>query len=971
MDMKVSGASNLQLQSEFGQHNIDNSIFGKASVAGANNQRQQVLLRNADTFKKVAEGYYDKKEVYQGTSSSYASEAEQAMEVANKEATALDCINVLKENVTPEDYNALEEWGLIPDEDNPEAFVTVYERIQIELAAYCEDYAAPSLNVSDEKMKAVLGSEAMAGAVSKIEDIAKETGTLTDDTKKYILGNNLEPTLENVYKAIHSGAVASTGQMTLSAADWQQLQGQVESFFTTNGIEVNQANLDGAKWLISENVPLTVENFTKLQGLDQVDFGDASYIEELKQDVAYTIYFGGNPMTTGVTGETYDMDTVTEAVDAVQNAMDQDVDYILKNNRKLNIENLKYRIAERQREDAKKQRQGQAVEEYTQSSKLLMEARAVLTQGSLLSMQKVGINITYTEITVMVDIAHGQNMSLSAQILMLDGTEANETEQTLLTRAMEIMAGFPSLPIGVAGSIYSESIEFTVESVYAEGQLMASRYKAAMETYEAVGTEVRGDLGDNIRKAFGNIDDLLSENGIEINDANRRSARVLGYNSMEITVESVEAIGEITSQLDDFTANLTPRAAMYLIRNGITPLNTDIRQLNERLRHINEEIGGKSRDEKYSEFLWKLEKRGGISEDERAAYIQLYRVLNQVNAYDGRVLGAVSKAGQEMTLANLYTAVKTKQTGGIDKKLDAEFGLLESTYTEDALTAYMEGARSIMEDDALHREYQYERMQEKLDMIWQPDTMSEQEFMRYISGIEGTSINNIYTAMMVGDKHFHKKLMSMEDDNVTGAVDRISNAWESEADGSGQAVDTVSTEATAGVNGVAEMSEDSLIENYRALESTLSGENTEVTFEKSVLRTDMSMAVSFMARQAEKRSYYIPMEISGETTMVHMTLKEGSLETRGRITLYAEVRESKLSVIMYRRQERYETLAATDSEELRDRLGELVDGNVVVTDRVYDGMWNETTTNTDGANVSYGELVRQAKSFIHNVLKKI
>ena len=586
-------------------------------------------------------------------------------------------------------------------------------------------------------------------------------------------------------------------------------------------------------------------------------------------------------------------------------------------------------------------------------------------------MQKVGINITYTEITVMVDIAHGQNMSLSAQILMLDGTEANETEQTLLTRAMEIMAGFPSLPIGVAGSIYSESIEFTVESVYAEGQLMASRYKAAMETYEAVGTEVRGDLGDNIRKAFGNIDDLLSENGIEINDANRRSARVLGYNSMEITVESVEAIGEITSQLDDFTANLTPRAAMYLIRNGITPLNTDIRQLNERLRHINEEIGGKSRDEKYSEFLWKLEKRGGISEDERAAYIQLYRVLNQVNAYDGRVLGAVSKAGQEMTLANLYTAVKTKQTGGIDKKLDAEFGLLESTYTEDALTAYMEGARSIMEDDALHREYQYERMQEKLDMIWQPDTMSEQEFMRYISGIEGTSINNIYTAMMVGDKHFHKKLMSMEDDNVTGAVDRISNAWESEADGSGQAVDTVSTEATAGVNGVAEMSEDSLIENYRALESTLSGENTEVTFEKSVLRTDMSMAVSFMARQAEKRSYYIPMEISGETTMVHMTLKEGSLETRGRITLYAEVRESKLSVIMYRRQERYETLAATDSEELRDRLGELVDGNVVVTDRVYDGMWNETTTNTDGANVSYGELVRQAKSFIHNVLKKI
>ncbi len=944
MDIKINGAANLQ--TEYGQYNIDN--LSKATVSSTDSSRKDVLLRNADTFKKVAEGYYDKKEVYQGTSSFDVNEAEQAIEAANKETSALSCLETLKNNITPEDYSAMEQWGLIPDEDNPESFVGVYERIQIELAAYCPDYDTTGLNVDKDKMAAVLGSETFASAVAKANDMASETGTLSDNTKKYILENGLEPTLENVYKAMHSGTTSGAGMGTLSDADWQQLQGQVESFFNTNGIEVNQANMDSAKWLISENIPLTTENFVKLQGLDKVDFSDGDYMDSLQQDMAYTVYFGDSAMTTSVTGEAYDMNTVTEAVNTVQNAMDQDVDYILKNNRKLNVENLKQRIADRQKEDAERLRQGKELDKYTQSSTLLADARAVLTQGSLLSMQKVGISITYTEITVMVDVAHGQTMSLSAQILTLDmdTTIADPEEKNLLARTMEMMSGFSSLPIAVAGSVYSESIDFTVESVYIEGTQMASRYKAAMVTYEAVGTEVRGDLGDNIAKAFRNVDDLLEELNIEVNDKNRRSARVLGYNSMDITPESVEAVGEITDDLDTLTENLTPRAAAYLIRNGINPLNTDIRELNEQLEAINDELNAKSYNEKYSEYLWKLEKKGDITKEERDAYIQLYRVMHQINSFDGRALGAVAKAGQEMTLANLYTAVKTKQSGGIDKKLDEEFGLLENEYTEDALTAYMEGVNSLEEDEALHREYQYERMQEKLNAIADIETMTEQEFMRYVSGIEGTSINNIYTAMMVGDRDFYRKLKSLEDEAVVTAADSIAEALETE-------------------------DESQMVEAYKNLSDTLTGENTEVTALKATLRTDMNMAVSFMARQAEKHSYYIPMDISGETTMVHVTLKEGNDTTRGRITIYAQVGNGRLSVFMYRKDDSYETLMATDSVDLRDSLAAVTDSSVVVTDRVYDGMWNDTPVDTDGANVGYGELVRQAKSFIHTVLKKI
>ena len=72
----------------------------------------------------------------------------------------------------------------------------------------------------------------------------------------------------------------------------------------------------------------------------------------------------------------------------------------------------------------------------------------------------------------------------------------------------------------------------------------------------------------------------------------------------------------------------------------------------------------------------------------------------------------------------------------------------------------------------------------------------------------------------------------------------------------------------------------------------------------------------------------------------------------------------------------YETLAATDSIELKSKLETLLssDAKVVYTKKIMDGMWDETViadTENHNDNVEFGELVRQAKSFIHNVLKKL
>ena len=66
-------------------------------------------------------------------------------------------------------------------------------------------------------------------------------------------------------------------------------------------------------------------------------------------------------------------------------------------------------------------------------------------------------------------------------------------------------------------------------------------YVAAGIKYEALITEVRTDLGDSITKAFGNIEELLSENGIDITEENKTSIKLA--ESIGMTLESTREDG--------------------------------------------------------------------------------------------------------------------------------------------------------------------------------------------------------------------------------------------------------------------------------------------------------------------------------------------------------------------------------------------------------------------------------------------
>ena len=136
-------------------------------------------------------------------------------------------------------------------------------------------------------------------------------------------------------------------------------------------------------------------------------------------------------------------------------------------------------------------------------------------------------------------------------------------------------------------------------------------------------TSPRADMGDSISKAFQNVDDILKELQIDTSESNRRAVRILAYNSTDITEDNIKQIKSVDEQVQRAFSDMTPAVTIEMIKRGISPLDMSMSDISDTARRIKSE-NPDERDEKFSEFLWKLEKKNEISEEERDSYTGLF-----------------------------------------------------------------------------------------------------------------------------------------------------------------------------------------------------------------------------------------------------------------------------------------------------------------------------------------------------------
>ena len=303
------------------------------------------------------------------------------------------------------------------------------------------------------------------------------------------------------------------------------------------------------------------------------------------------------------------------------------------------------------------------------------EIRLVMTQEANRQLLKSGYQIDTTELSQLVEALKATEANIKASLFHGETEQINEQRAVWYEDTLTLTKELAAMPAALSGKISASKTPFTLETLHQEGSILQSKYDKAGESYEALMTAPRKDMGDSIQKAFRNVDDILQDLGLETNDSNRRAVRILGYNNMEITQDSIQSVKEADMQVTGVIRRMTPATTLQMIREQINPLDMNLDGLEEYLNEQDKDTGSDA--EKFSTYLHKLDQSHAITEDEREAYIGIYRLFRQIEKTDGAAIGSVVASGAEMNFKNMLSAVRTSRHKNMDISIDDGFGGLE------------------------------------------------------------------------------------------------------------------------------------------------------------------------------------------------------------------------------------------------------------------------------------------------------
>lgn len=578
-----------------------------------------------------------------------------------------DYMTVMSNTMSHEDYAKMQEEGFDFGGMEPEEAVTIVDKIKAELVRSGKQVAGYTDDLDMETLAAALGSRTLAEAVAKSfaeTDIplteenlqaVSRAWTMAEQLQKpdegsvrYLIDNELESEIWNLYLAENSGAAAGgkntpkfyeedvQGYYTRNAgsAESGAMQEQIDNIIRQTGRSVNEESRKDAAWLLENGLPLTGENLERLEELQELElpvsperFGDA---------VAVAIAEGKHPVHASLSGKR---------------------------------ENL-YEKALRIEEYYRSSEAWEACAGDITARRQLEEIRLRMTAEVNIKLLKSGFSIDTAPMEKLVEALRQAESALAEQYFPGDA-EAVEKYQSL-HRTENVVSELPGLPARILGTFAEGQSTQSLEEFHSAGKALQDTYARAEESYESLMTAPRKDLGDSIRKAFGNVDEILKDMGLEPTEENRRAVRILGYNRMEISAENLETVKEADRQVQSVVEKMTPGAVLKMIRDGFNPLEKSFSQLEQYFEQLPEEY--KQEAESYSRFLCGLEKNHEITPEERESYIGIYRLLRQIEKTDGAAVGALVNTQARLHFSNLLSAVRSGKLKALDTRVGDGLG---------------------------------------------------------------------------------------------------------------------------------------------------------------------------------------------------------------------------------------------------------------------------------------------------------
>lgn len=807
------------------------TLFPKsqAEEKKAVDQAEKVVERKAEYYKI-------QKTTVERTAGLYHEEAAYEDNMARRVAEIRSKLDELVNKTPNASLLGIKQEGYSINGADVEKIVTVMDQIQVKLAAFGKDYKGTG-RIDEEDAKAVLGSGGMASCVAQslvsydmpvteenekavIEayDMASSISRADREQAGYMAANQMEPTIENMYKAEHSGAgITHKENQTpgFSPKEWDQLKPQVEEALREVSIETTEDNIETARWMLEQEIPLdgeTLKAFFEVLYLD----GEPD-AEKVIDNIVQAMAKGKEAREALLTGENYSEGRVEETVSHLEEQ----------------VKTL-YPPEDTSLEAVRARRQ-------------MEEIRLLMTREAGLSLIKKGIEIETQPLEALVEELKEQEREYYKALYAADGLEPNSGKLDQLQAADHMAEALKQTPAYVIG-IMAESQAVnpvTMEGTYEAGRTVQAVLQAASETYDTLMTGPDKEYGDSLSKAFRNIDSLLADMGLEGTEENVRAVKILAYNQMELTEENVNQVKELDGEFQYLLKNLTPRVTMHMIEKQINPLNTELHELNDKIEQIKEEIGP-AKEESYSEFLWKLDKKQGLSPEERDAYIGFYRLLHQVDRSQGAAIGALVNQSAEITLDHLLTAVRSRKAKGTDTLIDDDFGLSQVVSRGDSITDQLKGFMETFEEE--DRSYQ-QKKQERFAKL-SKETEVIQSLAQSGQTVSLDHLEAVHAITFEYQSVFRKLFKSTDKDSDEKKADFTEKLTSKEAMAEGY------EEMSAAAEEMLSEAVGQSTASYESLEDLRLFNNT----------------AKLMVNLAASEDYHLPVEVQGEMTAVHLKI---------------------------------------------------------------------------------------------------
>lgn len=712
------------------------STSGRTSINVAENKKSEAA-QTAFAGVVVSGAAVDKKAMDQNTYNSLMKEADDIKSQIMQSATdAKANLKNLFNRLSGADAVKINEDGFNLNDLSQEDCVNIVDRIKIELAAYNENYRVYAGDIDVDKIKEVVGSEAfaqhvagqlgdsgvpstdanidaVAAAVDKLSDLkSSDEYHVSMDAKVYMVSNKCAATLDNIQIAEHAYKIR---QGNMSDREWNELKPQIENVIKKAGLDVNESNLANAKALLMEDMPVTEDNLKYMAAVDEINFSK----ENVAEKTIGAIKAGIAPENAVLTNQTDVYGNVAKALDTldkiygneavcVKMAQEMSGDgivslksldeayemYVADTGSTVNQADTSNAVNE-DGSDAAGQGESGHNDRQQSNTRMLLEIQILMTAEAGINIEKNGLNIN----TVSIATLHEHLLAYDKEIFMDElgkqlahDIDSDELYNTAFN-TREALYNIGKSPVEMIGALYSEIAYsagaenvVTVMSAAKTGMSIRARLNKAGVAYETMESTVRGDLGDSADRAVeASAGAMLSDMGMEDNKSNREAVGILVKNNMDVTKDNVMNIKELKSALDSLVANMNPETVLDMIRNNVNPYTTDIREVNEYLKAENEK-NGRDTDDKYSTFLYKLDRTNGITAKERRQFIGIYKMMNMFTKDAGKAVGALAAQGVDITMSNLVNAYNSRKSYNnidmsVDDKSDINVSVYENYYT--------------------------------------------------------------------------------------------------------------------------------------------------------------------------------------------------------------------------------------------------------------------------------------------------